>query len=112
MMSELQVSDLFGAAASEDSNQVAIAKADLAKLGLDGNELESIAAAIILQINEYFQGVVVDDTGDELVSPEGLEIGYDLNNAFTELNSDYQISHINLAGDRVYEYTVEKFNAI
>ncbi|MEB3123804.1 MAG: hypothetical protein VKL41_21590 [Snowella sp.] len=85
------LTDLFGEGASYSNGILSIPRANLEDVGLApfSNDLISIVTALVLRIDNYFSGVLVDHDGAVLIDDNGDSLGYDQNREEPLLNSEY-----------------------
>ena len=83
--------DLFGEGTTYQNGILSIPRANLEAMGLApfSNDLISIVTAILLRVDNYFSGVLVDWDGAILVDDNGDSLGYDQNREEPLLNSEY-----------------------
>ncbi|HCF27621.1 MAG TPA: hypothetical protein DEV81_10585 [Cyanobacteria bacterium UBA11049] len=85
-MPNLTLQQLFGANATQSATQLVIKKSDLSELTANGNNTaESLLAAVLLQAWNEFEGVLVDEQGEAIVSEKSEAIGYDQRELFEKL---------------------------
>lgn len=87
----MEYTDLFGEGTTFNNGVLSIPRANLEAMGLAPNayDLVSIVTAILLRVNNYFSGVLVDYDGSILVDDNGDSLGYDQNRAESTLTSEY-----------------------
>lgn len=87
----MEYTDLFGEGTTFNNGTLSIPRANLEAMGLAPNayDLVSIVTAILLRVNNYFSGVLVDYDGSILIDDNGDSLGYDQNRAETNLTSEY-----------------------
>ncbi len=85
------LTELFGEGTTYNNGILSIPRANLEAMGLApfSNDSVSILTAILLRIDNYFFGVLVDHDGAVLVDDLGNSLGYDLNRDEPLLNSEY-----------------------
>lgn len=81
---------IFGATASQDASYVYINKMDLPLLVTQQvNDAVALLAAIISQAQKNYEGLLCDDSGNVLSSPDGFALGYDLSTEFTDITVNF-----------------------
>lgn len=86
-MQSLSVEQLFGKNVSQDSEYLNIRKSDLPSLTVSNdNRAEQLLVALILQVWNEFEGLLVDDTGETIVDEMGQNIGYEQRLRYEKLN--------------------------
>ena len=80
--------DLLGEVTTYQNGVLSIPRANLEAVGLApfSSDLTSIVTAILLRVDNYFSGVLVDSDGAILVDDNGDSLGYDQNRAEPLLN--------------------------
>lgn len=74
----MHIKELFGVGVSQDASFLYIRKADLIGLTpLVNNKAEQLLAAIIGTTQSTFEGLLIDELGDLIVSESGESINYD-----------------------------------
>jgi hypothetical protein len=83
--------DLLGEGTTYQNGVLSIPRANLEAVGLApfSSDLISIVTAILLRVDNYFSGVLVDSDGAILIDDNGDSLGYDQNRAEPLLNSEY-----------------------
>lgn len=83
--------DLLGEGTTYQNGVLSIPRANLEAVGLApfSSDLTSIVTAILLRVDNYFSGVLVDSDGAILIDDNGDSLGYDQNRAEPLLNSEY-----------------------
>lgn len=86
-MQSLSIEQLFGKNVSQDSEYLNIRKSDLPSLTVSNdNRAEQLLVALILQVWNEFEGLLVDDTGETIVDEMGQNIGYEQRLRYEKLN--------------------------
>lgn len=96
-MSFNTLQDLFGENAQLTADQLIIAKADLAKVGLNEypNDLAAILVALVLNAKASFKGVLVDSNYAVLVDAAGTSIPYNYNRVSPEITVNLASKYLN-----------------
>lgn len=86
-MQSLTIQQLFGANATQDSQFLYIQKSDLPKLIPSiNNRADSLLTALLLQVWDEFEGLLVDELGELIVDEMGVSLGYDQQELYEKLN--------------------------
>ena len=71
-------------------------------LASDSQDLVSIVTAILLRVNNYFTGAIVDSDGAVLVDDNGDSLGYDQNRVEMTLNCEFIGKQYSLDNSKLY----------
>lgn len=83
-MLELSLQELFGDGATQTSQLLVIKKSDLPGLTTSANNrAEQLLVALLLKVQEQFEGILVDEIGDIIVDETGDAVSYDNSELYT-----------------------------
>lgn len=85
-MQNFKLQQLFGKNVAQDEESLIISKIDLERLtASEDNRAEQLFVALILQVWDEFQGLIVDEIGENLVDETGEAIGYEQRGLYEKL---------------------------
>lgn len=102
----MEFSDLFGEGTTYANGVLSIPRANLEAMGLQSNayNLVSITVALLLLIENYFVGSIVDYDGSIIIDDNGDSLGYDFNRQEPDINCEYQGKAVNQAQTKLFWY--------
>lgn len=98
----LEITEIFGPSATQNSETLSVSKADLALLPRL-NPAEAVMAVMLLNATEVFSGDLVDPAGTDVCDETGSSITYDQTALYPVLNVSYwQLSQLRIRNGKQY----------
>jgi hypothetical protein len=90
-MNDIKLEQAFGAGATQDITKITIQKNSLPKLTPDvNNTAQQMVVALLLQLHQHFEGILVDENGFFITDEVNNFIVYDNSSFYKKLSCNFQ----------------------